>query len=125
MLSKDSVRIDKWLWAVRLFRSRSLAVQACQAGHIKVGGLRAKPAREVRVGDIIIAQTGRIRRHVRVAGLLERRIGAKQLGAYMEDLTPDEERAKALRADQEPIVRYPRGLGRPTKKQRRQLEGLL
>jgi len=123
--SPPSVRIDKWLWAVRLFRTRTLAAQACQAGHVKMDGSRVKPARDVRVGDLISVQTGRIRRLVRVRSLLELRVGARLVADYLEDLTPEEEYAKLRNPDQQPAAQFPRGLGRPTKKQRRQLDGLL
>ena len=61
MHAPDSVRIDKWLWAVRLYRSRSLATEACDAGHVKIGGNRVKPSREVHVGEEITALAGRVR----------------------------------------------------------------
>ena len=71
----SSVRIDKWLWAVRLYKSRSLSIQACQAGHVKIGGQRVKPSRDVHPGEVIAALTGHIHRTVKVLGLLEQRVG--------------------------------------------------
>jgi len=117
-----SVRIDKWLWAARLYKSRSLATEACNAGHVKIGGSSVKPARDVRVGEVIAAATGRVRRTVRVLALLEQRVGAKRVGEFLEDLTPPEEYARAREDAPQTLLQFPRGFGRPTKKQRRQFE---
>jgi ribosome-associated heat shock protein Hsp15 len=119
----ESVRMDKWLWAVRLYRSRSMATEACLAGHVKVRGQRIKPSREVHVSEIITAQTGRVCRTVRVLALLDRRVGAKRVPEFLEDLTPPEEYERARKETSPPLIQFPKGLGRPTKKQRRQLEG--
>jgi|SRR5688572_2564084 len=88
------VRIDKWLWAVRIYKSRSLATAACSSGNVRIQGQRIKPARAVHIGDIITAVTGHITRTIRVVGLLERRVGANLLPEYMEDLTPASEYEK-------------------------------
>ena len=120
----ERVRIDKWLWAVRLYRSRSLATEACHAGHVKIAGQSVKPSREVRVGETITAQTERLTRTVRVLALLDRRVGAKVVGGFAEDLTPPEERARA-REERAQVPHLTKGFGRPTKKQRRLLEGWL
>ena len=118
----ERVRIDKWLWAVRLYKSRSVATEACAAGHVKIGGQNVKPAREIHPGEIIGAMTGRLQRTVKVLALLDRRVGAKLVRDYLEDLTPAEEYARVREeAVRQPVV-YPRGLGRPTKKQRRLLQ---
>ena len=123
MDSTGSIRIDKWLWAVRLYKSRSLATQACLAGHVKMDGHNVKPAREVRAGDVISARTGFVQRTVRIVAVLEKRVGAKLVDEYLEDLTPAEEYEKARQHCAQPVVKYPRGWGRPTKKNRRELEG--
>ena len=88
------VRIDKWLWAVRLYKSRSLATAACSGGKVRIGGERVKPARPVHQGEVITAVTGDITRTLRVVALLEQRVGAKVVAQYMEDLTPASEYAK-------------------------------
>ena len=121
----ESVRIDKWLWAVRLYKSRSLATKACDGGHVKIGGAHAKPSRDVRVGEVIIALTGRVYRTVKVLALLDRRVGAKVVSHYLEDLTPPEEYDRAREEAAQVGVHFPKGFGRPTKKQRRQIEQLL
>jgi ribosome-associated heat shock protein Hsp15 len=119
-----SVRIDKWLWAVRLFKSRSLAIYGCNAGHVKIGGQSVKPSRDVRIGDVIEVMTGGIHRTVKVVEPLERRVGAKLVSRYLEDLTPPEEYARAREEASRTRMTLPRGFGRLTKKQRRKREGL-
>ncbi len=116
-----SVRLDKWLWAVRLFKTRTLAAAACQGGHVKIHGQRAKPAHTVRVGEIIEVQQGEMRRTVKVLAPLERRLGAREVPAYLEDLTPPAERRRPEEPRLEPLFHRPKGAGRPTKRERRRL----
>jgi ribosome-associated heat shock protein Hsp15 len=116
-------RIDKWLWAVRLFKTRTEAADACKGGKVKVGSDPVKPAREVKVGEEITVQQGIIKRTVRVKALLEKRVGAKLVIDYMEDLTPEEEYEK-LRIQAKVFTGY-EGKGRPTKKDRRRIERFL
>ena len=118
------MRIDKWLWAVRVFKTRSQATQACRAGHVKVGGQNIKPSRPVRPGEILTAQVGHLTRTVRVLGLLHHRLGAAAVGEFMEDLTPAEEYAKRREPNLRPLVLRPKGSGRPTKRDRRMLHRL-
>ena len=125
METPASIRIDKWLWAARLYKSRSLATQACLAGHVKMDGHNVKPAREVRAGDVVSARTGFVQRTVRIIAVLDKRVGAKLVGEYLEDLTPDEEYEKARQHRAQPVVKFPKGWGRPTKKNRRELEGFM
>ena len=119
------VRLDKWLWAVRLYKSRSLATEACTAGHVKIGALQAKPSRDVHLGDVITSTSGMVQRTVKVLALLDQRVGAQRVRDYMEDLTPPEEYARARAQRVAPMLQFPKGWGRPTKKQRRQIDGLL
>ena len=125
MPDSDSVRIDKWLWAVRLYKSRSLATEACHAGHVKIDGNNVKPSRDARVGEQITVFAGRVLRRVKVLALLDQRVGAKLVGQFLADLTPPEEYARAREEALQDRVRFPTGFGRPTKKQRRQLERFL
>ncbi len=118
------VRLDKWLWAVRLFKTRGLATEACAAGHVKIGGQRVKPARSVHPGELVEAQVGEIERTVRVLGLLDRRVGAALVPRYIEELTPPEELNKPREARIEPFIHRPKGAGRPTKRERRMLDQL-
>ena len=124
MIAPVSVRIDKWLWAVRLYKTRSLATAACRLGRVKIGGQPVKPSRDVKIDDLIVAQTGEIHRTVKVLALLEHRVGAQVVREFAEDLTPPEELAKPREKILPPLFYRPKGSGRPTKKERRQMEGL-
>jgi len=119
-----SVRTDKWLWATRIFKTRTLAAAACDAGHVRVQGQPIKPARPVHIGETITAVTGEITRTIKVVALLERRVGAKLVPNYLEDLTPAAEYAKPRLPNFQPIALRPKGTGRPTKKERREMENL-
>lgn len=120
--SPADVRLDKWLWSVRLFKTRSLAIDACNAGHVKRNGERVKPARAVRLGDTYTALVGETTRIVKVVGLVEKRVGAPQVPQFMEDLTPPAEPERPREAGEAPPFYRPRGSGRPTKRDRRLLE---
>lgn len=115
------VRIDKWLWCVRLYKSRTLATAACEGGKVKIEGLAVKPSRAVKVGDIIEAIAGDVRRTIKVIDLLEQRIGAPKVPLYMEDITPPAEFQKRREAAA-PSGFRPKGVGRPTKRDRRILQ---
>lgn len=120
----SSVRLDKWLWAVRLYKTRTLAIEACKGGHVLVNEQRVKPSREVHLGEIVMARTGHIMRTVRVTGLIQQRVSAPQARENAEDLTPPEEYNKPREPDYSLGVVRPKGSGRPTKKDRRALEEL-
>ena len=94
MESSTSVRIDKWLWAVRLFKTRSQATAACAAGKVRIGDQPVKPSRSTRIGEVITAKVGDVTRTVKVVELLEQRVGAKLVPDYLEDLTPPSEYEK-------------------------------
>ena len=115
----DSIRIDKWLWAVRLFKTRTQAADACKGGKVKIAGQKAKASREIHEGEEIEVQLGAIRRKVRVKQLLKNRVGAKLVDNYLEDLTSPEEYEKLEMMKQLNYERRERGSGRPTKKERR------
>ena len=118
------VRIDKYLWAIRVFKTRSEATDACNGGKVKIGGVNAKPSKDVRPGDIINVRKGAVNFTYRVIDGLEKRVGAKVVPEYAENLTPQEELDK-LRAPVETFfVTRERGAGRPTKKDRREIEEL-
>ncbi len=121
MPQDDPPRIDKWLWAVRVFKTRSMATQACRAGKIKVEEQTVKPSRNVHPGMEITVQSGPVQRKFRVLALLDKRVGAKLVEQYMEDLTPEEEYQKLK------MIKSRAGFGllrkgRPTKKERRDLD---
>ena len=115
----SETRIDKWLWAVRLFKTRSLAAAACRDGQVQIGGQRVKPARSVHVGELIMARVGGVQHTVKVLGSPPSRISAKLVPEFMEDLTPAAEYEKARDAARAPQFAWEKGMGRPTKKNRR------
>lgn len=115
----DGARIDRWLWAVRLCKSRSDATDACRAGHVKVNGRAAKAAASVRVGDRVEARLHGRDRVLEVVQVLDKRVGAPlAVQAYVDHSPPPPRRDDDLFAG---IVRD-RGAGRPTKRDRRQLD---
>lgn len=117
-------RLDRWLWAVRLFKTRSQAAAACRAGSVAVGGGAAKPARELRPGEQVTLRQGLVLRTLVVRGSPPGRVGARLVAQYCEDRTPPEEFAKA-RADRVgQVLARERGSGRPTKRDRRALDAL-
>lgn len=124
--SVNEVRLDKWLWAVRLYKTRSLAAAACANGKVLINGQPAKPSRAVKGGEILTAVTAEVTRTVKVLGLLGRRVGASMVSQYLEDLTPPEEYQKPREKQflPPPLVR-PKGTGRPTKKERRSMNPFL
>ncbi len=120
----DSARLDKWLWGVRIFKTRALATEACRAGAVVMGDHPAKPARAVRGGETVVVQQGLVTRTLRVVAAPPGRIGAKRVAEFCEELTPPAEWAKAreLRV-QQTLSRAP-GAGRPTKRDRRSIDRL-
>lgn len=116
-----TVRIDKWLWAVRLYKTRSLAATACREGRVTISGQSVKPSREVKMNDVILARNGNITRTMRVIGLLGQRVGASAVKSFAEDLTPASEYEKPKDPVLQPLFHRPKGMGRPTKKDRRQM----
>lgn len=125
METAGDVRLDKWLWAARIFKTRTQAAEACRAGHVKCEGTPLKPAHNVRPGMVLTVQQGDITRTLRILGCLERRVGAAVARQFVEDLTPPGEYQKRRAPEFQPLLLRPKGMGRPTKKQRRQLRGLL
>ena len=124
METSDDLRIDKWLWCARLFKTRTLAADACKGGKVKIDNTSVKPAREVKVGDEIQVQIEQLHKVVRVKSLIKNRVSAKQITEVYEDITPTEEyeRIEFMRAFKNEWRE--RGAGRPTKKDRREIERL-
>ena len=120
----EELRVDKWLWAVRLFKTRSLASDACRAGKVKIHDMPVKPSRSLKIGDVISLSFPPITRTVKVILLTGNRVSAKLVPQLMEDLTPPEEYAKLeMKREAGFEFRQP-GIGRPTKRQRREIEYL-
>lgn len=117
-------RIDKWLWTVRIFKTRSLATDACRAGSVQIGPQVAKPSRDVRVGESVSVKQGLVTRTLVVRGFPARRVGAKVVGAYCDEQTPPEEFAKARIVPVQQLLAREKGCGRPTKRDRRAIDQL-
>ncbi len=119
---EEGIRIDKWLWAVRVFKTRNQATIACRTGKVKIREIPVKPSHEVKPGELINLHIPPFDRTYKVIGLLEKRVSAKLAVEYVEDLTPPEEYQK-IRIMKEMNFEYrDRGLGRPTKRQRREID---
>lgn len=117
-------RVDRWLWCVRLFKTRAQATAACRAEAVLMDGRPVKPAREVRAGETVVVRQGPVTRTLRVEGLPKARLGPKQVPACCTELTPAEEWAKAKTSRVEQVLARDPGAGRPTKRDRRQLDRL-
>lgn len=115
-----TTRVDAWIWAVRLAKTRSAATALCKAGHVRVNGERAKPAQTVKPGDEVRVRTEAITRTVVVRELLAKRVGAPQAAAAYEDRTPP----PPPREERVVIGARDRGAGRPTKRDRREIDRL-
>ena len=121
--ARSTVRIDKWLWATRVFKTRTLAIESCKAGKVKIGDLKAKPSREVTSGDIITVRKDGMSKILEVIAILEKRVGAKTVAEYLKDLTPEEDYATA-REHRKAMPRFSRSSikPRPTRKERQAWE---
>jgi ribosome-associated heat shock protein Hsp15 len=124
MSVKEKLRIDKYLWAIRIFKTRTLAADACKAGRVKLDGQNIKPSHEVKAGEIYQISKGIERKVVKVTGLLENRTDAKIAVTFYEDLTPVEQTHAFKSVFNAPILKRDRGAGRPTKRDRREIDDL-
>ena len=123
MAEEDNiVRMDKWLWAARLFKTRSLAADAIKGGKVKVDGNPVKPSREVKEGDVIQVQIDQLHKVVQVKTVIKNRVSAKQVPEVYTDLTPKEEYERIDFMHAYKAEWRDRGAGRPTKKERRMIE---
>ena len=120
----SEVRIDKYLWSIRVYKTRSEATDACKGGKVKVNGSDIKPSKAVRPGDMIVARKGPVTYTYRVIELIDKRQGPKLVPNYAENLTPEEEIAKLRTPVETFFLKRDRGTGRPTKKDRRQMDSL-
>lgn len=120
----ESVRIDKFLWAIRVFKTRSEAAEACKGNRVKVNDADAKPSRDVKVGDVITVRKAAVYYKWKVQGLIENRVGAQLVPQYAENQTPQEELDKLKAPVETFFVKRDRGTGRPTKKDRRTIDAM-
>lgn len=119
------VRVDKWLWAVRIFKTRSDAAEACRTGKVTINGSEAKPSKELKEGDLLTVKKVPVMRFsYKVLTLVERRLPAKDVPSYCLDVTPQEELDKLNAPKETFFVVRDRGAGRPTKKERRDMDAL-
>lgn len=118
----EEVRVDKWLWAVRVFKTRSIATEACKKGRVSIGGVTIKPSRTIRVGEVITVRKPPIEYSFRVLQLLASRVGAKRVAEFMENVTPQAQYELLKLQRVSGFVDRAKGLGRPTKKDRRDLD---
>ena len=116
------MRIDKYLWCIRLFKTRSLATDACKKGHIKIDGNNQKPSKEIFGGEELIIRKNQINYKIKVLEIPPNRVGAKLVDLYRKDLTPKEEFDKTELLKYSKDYYRKKGTGRPTKKDRRDIE---
>ena len=116
------IRIDKWLFAVRLFKTRGQATEACRRGKIKLNESQAKAAKSIKLGDIINIRQSQMIRSLEVIGLTERRIGAKLVENFAKDITPKEEWDKFYKSKSNRTENQNKPQGRPSKKERRLID---
>lgn len=123
MLIDHEVRIDKWLWSVRIFKTRSQATEACKKGKILIDDQAVKASRTLKINDIVQVKKPPVLYSYRVLGLLSKRLSAKAVTEYSENITPDEELDK-LKVRETFFIARDKGSGRPTKKERRIIDKL-
>ena len=116
------VRVDKYLWAMRIYKTRSIATDACKCGRVKINGVEVKPSRMFHVGDIFTVRKGPITYTYRILQLWGNRLGAKMVPEYLQDITPKEQLEILELARFAAQSGRDRGTGRPTKKDRRDIE---
>ncbi len=124
MAEKEKLRIDKYLWAIRLFKTRTLATEACKAGRVKLNGQNIKASAVVKPGDVYRVSKGIEKKVIEVVELLYNRVEAKIAVTKYKDITPPEETQAFKSAFHAPLLQRDRGAGRPTKRDRREIEDL-
>ena len=117
----NEVRIDKWLWAMRIFKTRTIATEACKKGRVYVGDALAKPSRTIKVGDVVKVRKPPVTYSFRVLALTQNRLGAKLVPDYMENITPQSELDLLEIVKISGFIDRRKGLGRPTKREGREL----
>jgi ribosome-associated heat shock protein Hsp15 len=124
MASGESIRIDKYLWAVRIYKTRSIASDECRKGRVMINNFQVKPSHTVSANDIFTVRKPPVLHTFQVIFPIENRVSAKLVSEYLRDLTPEEEKIKAALARTTGFGIRQRGLGRPTKKERRSIDKL-
>ncbi|MGE0089553.1 MAG: RNA-binding S4 domain-containing protein [Bacteroidales bacterium] len=124
MGNEHDIRVDKWLWAVRVFKTRSQASEACRKGRILINDVQVKPSRVIKIGEIVVVKKPPVTYQYKVIGLLENRQSAKVVVNYCEDLTSEEEKSKLEMKNHIGFEIRDKGIGRPTKRERRLIDHL-
>ena len=124
MQHEENLRIDKWLWAVRIFKTRSQAAEACKKGRVLIDDVQVKPSRVIKIGEVVLIKRPPVTYQYKVLGLLGKRQSAAIAADYVEDITPEEEKSKLDMKRYSGFEIRDRGVGRPTKKQRRLIDDL-
>lgn len=117
----EDPRLDKWLWAVRVCKTRPEATALCRNGRVQVNGLDAKPGRDIHANETVVVRIGALTRTLKVTGIPRSRVAAKLVPEFVQDLTPAAEYERAKQAGIEHMLARERGRGRPTKKERRDM----
>ena len=120
-MGKTEVRVDKWLWATRVFKTRSIATDACKKGRVTISGVNVKPSHGVKIGDVVVVRKPPISYSFEVLGVLENRVGAKLVPDYLKNVTPKEQYDILEMSRISGFIDRQKGLGRPTKKEGREL----
>lgn len=118
----EVARIDKWLWAARIFKTRSIASDACKNGRVTIGGVNVKPSRTVKVGDVVSVKKAPVTYSFKVLKTIEQRVGAKLVPEIYENVTDPKQYELLEMSRISGFVDRARGTGRPTKKERRALD---
>ena len=118
----EAVRIDKWLWAVRVFKTRTIASEACKKGRVLIDNNSVKPSRMIRIGEVVQVKKPPVTYSFKVLDIAQKRMGAKLVAGFMENVTPPEEYEVLEMNKLSGFIDRQRGTGRPTKKDRRDLE---
>ena len=122
MTEEKPIRIDKFLWAVRIYKTRSLAADECRKGRITINSIAVKPSRNIEAGEIIIVKKPPVHYSYKIINVTENRISAKLVSQFIEDITPDEEKLKLDLSTKGATFYRDKGTGRPTKKERRVID---
>ena len=120
----EEVRLDKYLWSIRAYKTRSEATTACNGGKVRLNGADVKPSKAVKVGDVIVVRKGPVTYTYKVLALVDKRQGPKLVPNFVENQTPQEELDKLHAPVETFFLKRDRGAGRPTKKDRRQMDEL-
>ncbi len=125
MSEKAKIRVDKWLWSIRIYKTRTLSSKSCDQGKVKISDINVKSSYKIKVGDIVVAKTNPLKKTLKVLKLIEKRVGAEIAQACYEDISPEEDKIIHNNAKSKfllPNAYRQKGEGRPTKRDRRDIE---